>query len=74
MESSELIAMYGKICATEDASLSSGISKEDACIEPMVSPLVHLTLNGFRDYIFLRHGALISKKCPVHPESTMNVS
>jgi hypothetical protein len=62
--------MSGKKCAIEAVSLSSGMSKDAVCVESMFLPLGNLTLNGFRDLILLRHGALINKKYPVHPEST----
>jgi hypothetical protein len=66
--------MAGETCATEAASLSSGMSKEDVCVESLVSPFGKFTLNRFIDLVVLRQGALINKKSPVQPESTMVVS
>jgi hypothetical protein len=63
-----------EICATEADSLNYGMPKDDVWVESMVSPLGNLTLKGFCDLTLFRHGALINRKCPVHPESTIFVS
>jgi hypothetical protein len=72
-ESSELFAIAGKICATEAASLSSGMSNEAVWVESIVAPFGNRTLKGLIDFVFLRQGALINKKCLVQPESTIAV-
>jgi hypothetical protein len=66
--------MPGETCATEAASPNSDMSKDDVWVESMVSILGNLTLKGFCGLILLRHGALINIKCPVQPESNMDVS
>jgi hypothetical protein len=73
-ESSELFAMAGKTCATEAASLSYGIPNDAVWVESILAPFVNLTCKGLIDFVLLRQGALINKKCPVHPESTIAVS
>jgi hypothetical protein len=45
-ESSELFAMAGKTCATEAASLSSGMSNDFMWVESIVASFGSLTLKG----------------------------
>jgi hypothetical protein len=73
-ESNELFAIAGKTCATEAASLSSGMSNEDVWVESILEPFGNLTLNGLIYFVFLWQGALINEKCPVQSESTIAVS
>jgi hypothetical protein len=73
-ESNGLFTMVGKTCATENASLSSGMSKEAVRVESIVSPFGNITLNGLTYLVVLQQGSLINKKCPVKLESTMTVS
>jgi hypothetical protein len=73
-ESCELFTIAGKTCATEAASLSSGMSNDAVWIDSMVAPWASLTLNGLIYFVLLWKGALINNKCHVHPASTIAVS
>jgi hypothetical protein len=73
-EISELFAMNGKTCATAVAVLSSVMSNDAVWVEFIVDPFDSLTRKGLIDFFLLRRGALINKKFPVHPESTLAVS
>jgi hypothetical protein len=54
--------------------LNSGMSKDDVCVESMVSSFGRLTLKGFLDLTLCWQGAFTNKKCPVQQESTISVS
>jgi len=56
-----LFSIAGKICATEAALLSSGMSNEAVWDESIVAPFGNLTRKGFCDLILLQQGALINK-------------
>jgi hypothetical protein len=49
-ESSDFFAIAGKTCATEAASLSSGMSNDDVWVESIVDPFGNLTLKGLLDF------------------------
>jgi hypothetical protein len=61
-------------CATEAASLSSGMSNEAVWIESIVAPFGNRNLKGLIDFFLLRQGSLIKNKCPVQAEYTILVS
>jgi hypothetical protein len=63
-----------KTCAVDAVFLSSGMSKDNVCVESMESPFGKLTLKGSWYLTLCWHGALNNKKCPVHPKSTIAVS
>jgi hypothetical protein len=69
-----MFAMAGKTRATEAGSLSSEMSNDAVWVESIVAPFGNLTRKGLLYIFLLRQGALINKKCPVHPESTIAVS
>jgi hypothetical protein len=65
--------MAGKTCAIAAAALSSGMSNDAVWVESIVAPFVNLTCKGLIFIFWLHQGALINKKCPVQPESTIAV-
>jgi hypothetical protein len=71
---SGLFAMAGETCATEAAARSSGISNDAVLVESIVAPFDNLIRKGLIYIFLLRQGALLNKKCPVQPESTIAVS
>jgi hypothetical protein len=73
-ERSELFAMAGNTCTNAAVVLSSVMSNDAARVESIVAPFGSLTLKGLIDFVLLRQGALINKKCPVQHESTITVS
>jgi hypothetical protein len=56
------------------ALLNSGIYMDAVCVDSIVAPFGRQTVKGLSDLILLLQGALIKRKWPVHPESTMAVS
>jgi hypothetical protein len=73
-ERGELFAMSGKKCAIASVALSFGMSNDDVWVESIVDPFGSLTRKGLIYFVLLRQGALINRKCPVQPESTITVS
>jgi hypothetical protein len=73
-ERSELCAMAGKTCANAAVAPSSGMSNDAVWVESVVAPFGSLTRKGLIDFLLLRQGTLINKKCPVQPDSTIVVS
>jgi hypothetical protein len=66
--------MPGKEGAMDAALLNSGMSMDIVCVDSIVAPLMRRTVKGLSDLILFLQGALIKRKWPVHPESTMAVS
>jgi hypothetical protein len=56
------------------ALLNYGMSMDAVCIDSIVVPFGRRTVKGLSDLILCLQGALIKRKWPVHPDSTMDVS
>jgi hypothetical protein len=63
-----------KICAMDAALLNVGMYKYAVYVDSIVAPFGRQIVKVFLDLILFKQGALINRKWPVHPESTMDVS
>jgi hypothetical protein len=63
----------GKI-AMDAALLNYGMSMDDVGVDSIVASFGRWTVKGFSGLILFLQGALINRKWPVHPKSTMDVS
>jgi hypothetical protein len=66
--------MAKKMCAIEAALLNYGTSKRAVCAESIVLSFGNITVKGLLATFLFKHGAFVSKKCPVQPEYTRAVS
>jgi hypothetical protein len=58
-----------------DADLiNCGMSMDYVCIDSIVAPFGRKVVKGLSDLVLFLQGALIKRKWPLHPESTMAVS
>jgi hypothetical protein len=73
-ESKEWLVIPGEICALDAAAFNSGMSNSAVREDSMVAPLGRRTIKGVPDLTLFNHGALIYRKLPVHPDSTIAVS
>jgi hypothetical protein len=56
------------------ALLNYGMYMDALCVDSIVAPFGRRTVKGLSDLILCLQGALIKRKFPVHPESTMAIS
>jgi hypothetical protein len=66
--------MPGKPFAMDAALLNSGMPNDAVWDDSIVAPFGRRTIKGLSDSILFLQGALIKRKWPVHPESTMDIS
>jgi hypothetical protein len=64
------LQMVTEACLKVPFLMSNSAVWEDS----MVAPFGRRTVNGARDFILFKHGALTKRKWPVHTESTIAVS